>query len=76
MYIRLSEEVQDVFRTSSVRSVYVLCLRGNLTKFSQLEHHSKKCESDLQMFKHAVLESLGLQISGISREQTRLCKFP
>ena len=39
-------------------------------KFSCLEYHSIKYGSDLQMFKHDVLKNLGLQISGISRQQT------
>ena len=39
------------------------------------ECHSKKCGSDLQTYKQDVLENLGLQISGISREHStiRLC---
>ena len=30
MYIRRSEDVQDVFWTSYVRSIYVLCLLGTI----------------------------------------------
>ena len=41
-----------------------------LTTFSCLEYHSSKCGSNLQTFEHDVLENLGLQISGISRQQT------
>ena len=33
------------------------------------EYNSTKCKSDLQTYKHDVLENLGLQISGISRQQ-------
>ena len=40
-----------------------------LMKFSRVEYYSTKCGSDLQTFKHDVLEN-GLQISGISRQQT------
>ena len=29
MYIRRSEDVQDVFGTSYVRSIYILCLLGD-----------------------------------------------
>ena len=36
---------------------------------SGLEYYSAKWGSDLQTFKHDVLENLGLQISGISRQQ-------
>ena len=43
-----------------------------LTKFSRLEYHSTKCRSDLQTFKHNVLENIGLQISVISMQQTPL----
>ena len=39
-------------------------------KFSRLENHITKYGSDLQTFKHDVLENLGLQISGNSRQQT------
>ena len=40
-----------------------------LTKFSGQGYHNTKWGSDLQKFKHDVLENLGLQISGISRQQ-------
>ena len=44
---------------------------GNqITKFSHLEYHSTKSGFDLQTFKHDVLDNIGLQISGISRQQT------
>ena len=36
----------------------------------KVKYHSSKCGSSLQMFKHDVLENLGLQISGISRQHT------
>ena len=36
--------------------------------FSHLEYHNTKSGSDLQTFKHDMLENLGLQISGISRQ--------
>ena len=39
-------------------------------KFSCQEDHSAKCGSDLQTFKHDVLENFDLQISGISRQET------
>ena len=42
---------------------------SDLPTFSRLENHSTKCGSDLQTFKHRVLENLGLRISGISRRQ-------
>ena len=41
-----------------------------LTKFSCLEYHTTKCGSDLQTFKHDLLENLGYQISGIYRQPT------
>ena len=37
--------------------------------FSHLEYHSWKCGPNLQTSKHDLLENLGLQISGISRQQ-------
>ena len=43
-----------------------------LTKFSGQGYHNTKWGSDLQKFKHDVLENLGLQISGISRQQAFL----
>ena len=48
-------------------------LGGNeINKFSRLEYHSTKCESvlNLDLDLHDVLKNLGLQISGISRQQT------
>ena len=39
-------------------------------KFSRLEYLSTKWGSDLQTFKQDILKNLGLQISGISRQQT------
>ena len=37
--------------------------------FSCIKYRGIKCGSDLQTYKHNVSENLGLQISGISREQ-------
>ena len=39
-----------------------------LMKFSCQEDHCAKCGSDLQLFKHDVLENFDLQISGFSRQ--------
>ena len=38
--------------------------------FSRIEYRGIKCGSELQTYKHNVPENLGLQISGISRQQT------
>ena len=38
-------------------------------KFCYLEYHSTKCGSNLQTYKDAAPHNLGLQISGISRQQ-------
>ena len=45
MYVRRSEDVQDVFWTSYVRSIYVLCLRGKHPK-----ENSLNLEEDLWFF--------------------------
>ena len=41
-------------------------------KICHIEYQSTKCRSDLQTYKHNILQNLGLQISGISRQQTLL----
>ena len=41
-----------------------------LMDFSSIKYRRIKCGSDIQMYKHNVPENLGLQISGISRQQT------
>ena len=38
--------------------------------FSPIEYHGIICGSDLQTYKHNVPKNLGLQNSGISRQQT------
>ena len=38
--------------------------------FPHIEYRKIKCRSDLQTYKHNVPENLGLQISGISKQQT------
>ena len=37
--------------------------------YSCIEYRGIKCGSDLQTYKRSVSENLGLQISGISRQQ-------
>ena len=41
-------------------------------KICHIECQSTKCRSDLQTYKHNILQNLGLRISGISRQQTLL----
>ena len=41
-----------------------------LMDFSRIEYRGTKCRSDLLTHKHNVPENLGLQITGISRQQT------
>ena len=44
---------------------------GNqITKFSRLENHITKYRSDLRTLNQDILENLGLQMSGISRQHT------
>ena len=38
--------------------------------FSRVEYRGIKCGSDLQTYKHNITKNPGLQISGISRQQT------
>ena len=57
VYIRRSEDVLDVFWTSYVRSIYVLCLRGFMVSFLTPKLHSM---NTLTIFSKRCVKSLTL----------------